>query len=97
MLDVSFDFRGIEMAQHPLAEAFPHEQLRAGDVIRGHCCVGGAYRDSDLVAGRVGDILTVAIPRPDPADIADAMPQQGDAKMQPIARGNATDANMPTA
>ena len=73
MLDVSFDLRGIEMTEHRLAEAFAYKQLGAGDVIWGHCCVSGTFRDTYFVAHQIGDILPVAISTTDATDIADVM------------------------
>jgi hypothetical protein len=73
MLDVRFDLRRIEMNERSLTEAFAYKQLGARDMIRRHCGVSGPLRDSYFVARQIGDILAIAIPIADTADVADVI------------------------
>jgi hypothetical protein len=68
MLNVGFDFRRIEMNERCLT-AFAYKQLGAGDMIR----CAWPLRDTYFVARQIGDILAVAIPTADTANVADVM------------------------
>src|SRR5262245_383154 len=97
VLNISLDLPSIEMAERHFAKALPHKQFGASNVIRRHCCVSGALGEAHRITGKIDHILAVVIATADSANVTDVMAQKRDDEMQPVARGNAPNADVPAA